>query len=95
MEEETKKKVSTTSYIMGQLMMFISIYYAPLHLAVGRSHTIIFLALLYLYFISSTTITNTIFIRDLLPQTLCIILAFNVYSLIISFFNYPALKYTM
>ncbi|OVA00597.1 Uncharacterized protein family Ycf1 [Macleaya cordata] len=41
MEEGTKKKVSaTTGFIMGQLMMFISIYYAPLHLALGRPHTI-------------------------------------------------------
>ena len=34
MEEGTEKKVSaTTSFITGQLMMFILIYYAPLHLA--------------------------------------------------------------
>ncbi|KAL2225252.1 UNVERIFIED_CONTAM: Protein TIC, partial [Sesamum indicum] len=34
MEEGTEKKVSaTTGFITGQLMMFISIYYAPLHLA--------------------------------------------------------------
>ncbi|KAL6175952.1 hypothetical protein ACLB2K_052590 [Fragaria x ananassa] len=33
-EEGTEKKVSaTTGFITGQLMMFISIYYAPLHLA--------------------------------------------------------------
>ncbi|KAK4731387.1 hypothetical protein R3W88_024375 [Solanum pinnatisectum] len=31
-------------------MMFISIYYAPLHLALGRPHTIIVLALPYLLF---------------------------------------------
>uniref|UniRef100_A0A9I9E9D7 Translocon at the inner envelope membrane of chloroplasts 214 n=1 Tax=Cucumis melo TaxID=3656 RepID=A0A9I9E9D7_CUCME len=37
MEEGTEKKVSaTTGFITGQLMMFISIYYAPLHLALGR-----------------------------------------------------------
>ncbi|KAL8546607.1 hypothetical protein ACS0TY_006361 [Phlomoides rotata] len=36
MEEGTEKKVSaTTGFITGQLMMFISIYYAPLHLALG------------------------------------------------------------
>ncbi|GMN45584.1 hypothetical protein TIFTF001_014784 [Ficus carica] len=35
-EEGTEKKVSTTTgFIMGQLMMFISIYYVPLHLALG------------------------------------------------------------
>ncbi|KAH0445488.1 hypothetical protein IEQ34_025419 [Dendrobium chrysotoxum] len=37
MEEGTEKEVSaTTGFIAGQLMMFISIYYAPLHLALGR-----------------------------------------------------------
>nr|CUR05483.1 ycf1 [Acacia puncticulata]CUR05503.1 ycf1 [Acacia puncticulata] len=51
MEEGTEKKVSaTTGFITGQLMMFISIYYAPLHLALGRPHTITFIALLYLFF---------------------------------------------
>nr|CUR01390.1 ycf1 [Acacia cerastes]CUR01410.1 ycf1 [Acacia cerastes] len=48
MEEGTEKKVSaTTGFITGQLMMFISIYYAPLHLALGRPHTITFIALPY------------------------------------------------
>nr|YP_010592464.1 hypothetical protein RF1 [Hoya ariadna]YP_010592485.1 hypothetical protein RF1 [Hoya ariadna]WAB52909.1 hypothetical protein RF1 [Hoya ariadna]WAB52930.1 hypothetical protein RF1 [Hoya ariadna] len=51
MEEGTKKKVSaTTGFIMGQLVVFISIYYAPLHLALGRPHTITVLGLLYLFF---------------------------------------------
>nr|YP_010158566.1 hypothetical protein RF1 [Xylia xylocarpa]QRG30673.1 hypothetical protein RF1 [Xylia xylocarpa] len=51
MEEETEKKVSaTTGFFMGQLMMFISIYYAPLHLALGRPHTITVIALFYLLF---------------------------------------------
>nr|CUR02303.1 ycf1 [Acacia erinacea]CUR02323.1 ycf1 [Acacia erinacea] len=51
MEEGTEKKVSaTTGFITGQLMMFISIYYAPLHLALGRPHTITFIALPYLLF---------------------------------------------
>nr|YP_009897948.1 Ycf1.2 [Lepidium echinatum]QKK44669.1 Ycf1.2 [Lepidium echinatum] len=50
-EEGTEKKVSaTTGFIAGQLMMFISIYYAPLHLALGRPHTITVLALPYLLF---------------------------------------------
>nr|UTM96211.1 Ycf1 protein [Medinilla sp. Lin681] len=50
-EEGTEKKVSaTTGFIAGQLMMFISIYYAPLHLALGRPHTITVLALPYLFF---------------------------------------------
>ncbi|KAH0446810.1 hypothetical protein IEQ34_024358 [Dendrobium chrysotoxum] len=39
MEEGTEKEVSaTTGFLAGQLMMFISIYYAPLHLALGRPH---------------------------------------------------------
>ncbi|CAA2989164.1 Ycf1, partial (chloroplast), partial [Olea europaea subsp. europaea] len=51
MEEGTEKKVSaTTGFITGQLMIFISIYYAPLHLALGRPHTITALALPYLLF---------------------------------------------
>ncbi|KAK9660340.1 hypothetical protein RND81_O227600, partial [Saponaria officinalis] len=51
MEEGTEKKVSaTTGFIMGQLMMFISIYYTPLHLVLGRPHTITVLALPYLLF---------------------------------------------
>nr|YP_010296971.1 Ycf1 protein [Ceriops zippeliana]UMI33635.1 Ycf1 protein [Ceriops zippeliana] len=50
-EEGTEKKVSaTTGFITGQLMMFISIYYAPLHLALGRPHTITVLALPYFLF---------------------------------------------
>nr|QYL70353.1 conserved hypothetical protein Ycf1 [Actinidia chinensis] len=51
MQEASEKKVSaTTGFIMGQLVMFISIYYVPLHLALGRPHTITFLALPYLFF---------------------------------------------
>nr|QXY00233.1 Ycf1 protein [Nothoscordum bivalve] len=51
MEEGTEKEVSaTTGFITGQLMMFISIYYAPLHLALGRPHTITVLVLPYLLF---------------------------------------------
>nr|YP_010468555.1 Ycf1 protein [Parietaria mauritanica]YP_010470185.1 Ycf1 protein [Parietaria judaica]UVF31665.1 Ycf1 protein [Parietaria mauritanica]UVF34838.1 Ycf1 protein [Parietaria judaica] len=50
-EEGTEKKVSaTTGFITGQLMMFVSIYYVPLHLALGRPHTITVLALPYLLF---------------------------------------------
>nr|UDH56053.1 hypothetical chloroplast RF19 [Hoheria lyallii] len=50
-EEGTEKKISaTTGFIAGQFMMFISIYYVPLHLALGRPHTITVLALPYLLF---------------------------------------------
>nr|YP_010477662.1 hypothetical protein RF1 [Polystachya tenuissima]UVI18039.1 hypothetical protein RF1 [Polystachya tenuissima] len=50
-EEGIEKEVSTTTgFIVGQLMMFISIYYAPLHLALGRPHTITVLVLPYLLF---------------------------------------------
>lgn len=51
MEEETEKQVSaTTGFITGQLMMFISIYYAPMHLALSKPHTITLLTLPYLFF---------------------------------------------
>nr|YP_010832662.1 hypothetical chloroplast RF1 [Astragalus jiuquanensis]WFG52404.1 hypothetical chloroplast RF1 [Astragalus jiuquanensis] len=51
MEEGTEKQVSaTTGFITGQLMMFISIYYAPFHLALSRPHTITFLTVPYLFF---------------------------------------------
>nr|WPN87330.1 hypothetical chloroplast RF1 [Flemingia sp.] len=50
-EEGTEKKISaTTGFITGQLIMFLSIYYAPLHLALGRPHTITVIALPYLLF---------------------------------------------
>nr|YP_009501444.1 hypothetical chloroplast RF19 [Passiflora pittieri]YP_009501456.1 hypothetical chloroplast RF19 [Passiflora pittieri]AXB38012.1 hypothetical chloroplast RF19 [Passiflora pittieri]AXB38024.1 hypothetical chloroplast RF19 [Passiflora pittieri] len=50
-EEGTEKKVSaTTGFLMGQLMIFISTYYAPMHLALGRSHTTTLLALAYFIF---------------------------------------------
>nr|YP_010829007.1 Ycf1 protein [Silene olgiana]YP_010829023.1 hypothetical chloroplast RF19 [Silene olgiana]WFF47122.1 Ycf1 protein [Silene olgiana]WFF47138.1 hypothetical chloroplast RF19 [Silene olgiana] len=50
-EEGIEKKVAaTTGFIMGQLMMFISIYYTPLHLALGRPHTITALVLPYFLF---------------------------------------------
>nr|WID87638.1 hypothetical chloroplast RF1 [Lonicera ferdinandi] len=50
-EEAREKKISaTTGFLMGQLIMFISIYYAPLHLALGRPHTITVLVCPYLWF---------------------------------------------
>ncbi|KAK8916064.1 hypothetical protein KSP39_PZI022740 [Platanthera zijinensis] len=51
-------------------MMFISIYYAPLHLTLGRPHTITVLG----------TVTKTFLIMDLLSKIQCVISAFNVYS---------------
>ncbi|CAI8614669.1 unnamed protein product [Vicia faba] len=42
----SETKISaTTGFITGQLMMFISIYYTPLHLALSRPHTITVLTL--------------------------------------------------
>nr|YP_010620688.1 hypothetical chloroplast RF1 [Phyllanthus pulcher]WAX37997.1 hypothetical chloroplast RF1 [Phyllanthus pulcher] len=50
-EKGTERKVSaTTGFITGQLITIVSIYYAPLHLALGRPHTITVLALPYLFF---------------------------------------------
>ncbi|MBA0866419.1 hypothetical protein Goshw_020783, partial [Gossypium schwendimanii] len=40
-----KGVLATIRFIASQLMMFISIYYVPLHLALGKPHTIIVLAL--------------------------------------------------
>nr|USZ79674.1 hypothetical chloroplast RF19 [Nyctocalos pinnatum]USZ79685.1 hypothetical chloroplast RF19 [Nyctocalos pinnatum] len=51
MEEGNEKKVAaTTGFLMGQLMIFISTYYAPLHLALSRPHTITVLAVPCLFF---------------------------------------------
>uniref|UniRef100_A0AAU6Q931 Protein TIC 214 n=1 Tax=Nigella arvensis subsp. brevifolia TaxID=342651 RepID=A0AAU6Q931_9MAGN len=51
MEEETEERVSaTTGFILGQFIMFTSVYYAPLHLALNRPHTITVLVLPYLLF---------------------------------------------
>nr|YP_010743772.1 photosystem I assembly protein Ycf1 [Lonicera harae]WET30442.1 photosystem I assembly protein Ycf1 [Lonicera harae] len=50
-EEEREKKISaTTGFLVGQLIMFISIYYAPLHLTMGRPHTITAVVCPYLWF---------------------------------------------
>nr|URQ21548.1 hypothetical chloroplast RF19 [Triosteum pinnatifidum] len=50
-EEAREKKISaTTGFLMGQLVMFISIYYAPLHLVLGRPHTITAITFPYLWF---------------------------------------------
>nr|YP_010334547.1 hypothetical protein RF1 [Lepionurus sylvestris]UNH90495.1 hypothetical protein RF1 [Lepionurus sylvestris] len=50
-EEGFEKKLSaTTGFITGQLIMLISIFYTPLHLALGRPHTITVLTLPYLLF---------------------------------------------
>nr|YP_009108239.1 hypothetical chloroplast RF19 [Orobanche latisquama]CDI06869.1 hypothetical chloroplast RF19 [Orobanche latisquama] len=51
MEEVNEKRISAiTGFITGQLMMLISIYYTPLHLALGKPHTITVIVLLYLLF---------------------------------------------
>uniref|UniRef100_A0A3Q7IJ49 Protein TIC 214 n=1 Tax=Solanum lycopersicum TaxID=4081 RepID=A0A3Q7IJ49_SOLLC len=99
MEEGTEKKVSaTTGFITGHLMMFISIYYAPLHLALGRPRTITVLALLYLlfhffwnnhkhFFDYGSTTRNSM--RNLSIQ--CVILN----NLIFQLFNYFILQSSM
>nr|QXM16256.1 hypothetical chloroplast RF19 [Hedysarum polybotrys] len=51
MEKESEKKIAaTTGFITGKLMMFISIYYAPLYLGLRRPHTITALILPYFFF---------------------------------------------
>nr|YP_010312930.1 Ycf1 protein [Nyctocalos pinnatum] len=97
MEEGTEKKVSaTTGFITGQLMIFISIYYAPLHLALGRPHTITVLALPYLLFhffwnnhFFDSGSTNPNLMRNLSIQ--CIFLS----NLIFLLFNYFVLPSSM
>nr|QWL16756.1 hypothetical chloroplast RF19 [Plantago afra]QWL16927.1 hypothetical chloroplast RF19 [Plantago indica] len=50
MEEGSEKKVAaTTGFISGQLLMFLSIYYPPLYIALGRPNTITVLALSYFW----------------------------------------------
>ena len=51
MEKGSQTEIAaTTGFITGRLMMFISIYYGPLHLALNRPHTLTFLTLPYLLF---------------------------------------------
>nr|YP_009141285.1 hypothetical chloroplast RF19 [Lathyrus clymenum]AIL55810.1 hypothetical chloroplast RF19 [Lathyrus clymenum] len=51
MEKGSETEIAaTTGFITGRLMIFISIYYAPLHLALNRPHTITFLTVPYLFF---------------------------------------------
>ncbi|RYR76316.1 hypothetical protein Ahy_A01g000916 isoform A [Arachis hypogaea] len=48
--DRAKKLSATVRFITGQLIMFISIYYAPLYLALGRPHIITVISLSYLLF---------------------------------------------
>ncbi|KAL6556184.1 hypothetical protein OROGR_005472 [Orobanche gracilis] len=49
MEEGINEQLAaTTGFIMGQLIMFISIYYAPLHLTLDRAHTLTAMAVPYI-----------------------------------------------
>nr|YP_010608156.1 Ycf1 [Vincetoxicum lindleyi]WAN88811.1 Ycf1 [Vincetoxicum lindleyi] len=50
MEERTEtKEAARNGFFTGQFVVFISIFYTPLYLALGVSHTIISLAILYLF----------------------------------------------
>nr|YP_010145421.1 hypothetical protein RF1 [Leycesteria formosa]QQN90670.1 hypothetical protein RF1 [Leycesteria formosa]URQ21044.1 hypothetical chloroplast RF19 [Leycesteria formosa]WID87298.1 hypothetical chloroplast RF1 [Leycesteria sp. YZ-2023a] len=50
-EEARETKIAaTTGLLIGQLVMFISIYYTPLYLALSKPHTITILAIPYLCF---------------------------------------------
>nr|AGW96734.1 hypothetical chloroplast RF19 [Ipomoea nervosa] len=50
-EEETKKRiVAKTGLIMGQILLFISIYYKPFHIALTRPRTITALGFFYIFF---------------------------------------------
>nr|QJD20918.1 hypothetical chloroplast RF19 [Trifolium alexandrinum] len=51
MEEGPETEIAaTTGFITGQLVRFMSIYYAPFHLALGRPHTVTVLTVPYLFF---------------------------------------------
>ena len=51
MEEQPERHIaSITGFVVGQLMMFVSIFYLPMHLALSQPHTICILVLLYLFF---------------------------------------------
>ncbi|CAN6453921.1 unnamed protein product [Victoria cruziana] len=51
MKEGSKKKVSTTTaFIVGPFIVFISTYYLPLHLALSRPHTLTILVIPYILF---------------------------------------------
>ena len=51
LEEGSDKDVaSTTGFLVGQLIMLVSVYYFPLHLALSQPHTITILVLLYFFF---------------------------------------------
>nr|YP_009138430.1 hypothetical chloroplast RF19 [Lathyrus davidii]AIK20648.1 hypothetical chloroplast RF19 [Lathyrus davidii] len=51
MEKGSETEIAaTTGFITGRLMMFISIYYGPFHLALNKPHTLTFLTLPYLFF---------------------------------------------
>lgn len=50
-QDAIEKKVSETAgFFTGQLLIFISILYAPLHLALGRPHTLLLLVAPYFFF---------------------------------------------
>nr|YP_010727035.1 Ycf1 [Filipendula palmata]YP_010727195.1 Ycf1 [Filipendula intermedia]YP_010727435.1 Ycf1 [Filipendula angustiloba]WDZ66633.1 Ycf1 [Filipendula palmata]WDZ66793.1 Ycf1 [Filipendula intermedia]WDZ67033.1 Ycf1 [Filipendula angustiloba] len=49
-EGDEKIAAATIGFVIGQLIIFISIYYEPLHLALGNPHTITVLALPSLFF---------------------------------------------
>nr|YP_009758364.1 hypothetical chloroplast RF19 [Vavilovia formosa]QIN90170.1 hypothetical chloroplast RF19 [Vavilovia formosa] len=51
MEKGSETEIAaTTGFITGRAMLFLSIYYAPLHLALNRPHTVISLIAPYLFF---------------------------------------------
>nr|YP_009141464.1 hypothetical chloroplast RF19 [Lathyrus tingitanus]AIL55990.1 hypothetical chloroplast RF19 [Lathyrus tingitanus] len=51
MEKGSETEIAaTTGFLTGRVMMFISIYYAPLHLSLNRPHTLTYLTIPYLFF---------------------------------------------
>nr|QFG71100.1 Ycf1 protein [Mammillaria supertexta] len=91
-EKEIEKEVSAaTGFIVGQLLIFVSIYYTPLHLALGGPHTITFLVpfcllLLYYRYNSENFSQPTRQILMHNPTTQCIFLINLLFQLLNHFF---------
>nr|QTI91351.1 hypothetical chloroplast RF1 [Ferocactus latispinus] len=91
-EKEIEKEVSAaTGFLVGQLLMFVSVYYTPLHLALSGPHTITFLVpcyLLLLYYWYNFNVqsksTRKHPIRN--PNNLCIFLNNLIFQLLNHFF---------
>nr|YP_010291669.1 hypothetical protein RF1 [Scleria parvula]YP_010291686.1 hypothetical protein RF1 [Scleria parvula]ULQ67676.1 hypothetical protein RF1 [Scleria parvula]ULQ67693.1 hypothetical protein RF1 [Scleria parvula] len=93
MEEESEKDIaSTTGFVVGQLMMFVSVFYLPMHLALMQPYTIYILVGLY-FFVHVVSSKNEDFLdyesgpttKNLIRK--CSILCFFMNTFILQIFN--------